>query len=464
MSNLRSFLKNETSNSAEKLVRTMANELKKASFASNLVTRLVVMLTVLHGLNMIEEVRLVGLLILSRFGAKDQVVPPEVSSLMSATASKPTATVTPIKVVAPPAPKPAASPTAAKPVQTAPARTLVDSKKWFGFLRDIVGGKTDQKTMRSVQGLTIQIFHDGFKLLAEDWKLFFAALKAANKGGQHIVEKEANPPMIFKLAPVALVRDFIFGQDGFLVILLAEIGDHAKEEMAPWMCAKTNICLDAVEEVDIKSKLDDTEATWLGRLINLLKAKQGPGRLIQKAEDILNGADLDTIHRRAMVTSDVMAEKFKMAGLKSSEPEPTPAAIAKPAVTPEPVDTKKSKKVRKAFKMSLGNTPPVVPQPETVTAPAEATSTATPVNTEPEPAAPAVAAELVASPTEPDGTTDDNGGKPSVDSDFEEQFAAMMLEEGQKSVPETIQPINGKMVNSPSPLSSDVAMEAATIN
>jgi hypothetical protein len=471
MKSLKSFLTTETNASAKKLVRTTANELKKASFATNLVTRLVAVLVVLRGLNMTEEVRLVGLLILSRFGAKGELVPAEVASLMPTAPAK--SAPAPAKVAtASPAPKPVAI-APAKPAQPAmaPARTLATDtvelmKTWLGYLRGVVAGKHDPKLIQGVQKLTVRIFREGIKLTADNWSMFFSALTTANKNGNHIIDRSANPLAIFTMAPVDLVIEYVFGTDGFLVGVTADLAD-LRGEMQPWMIAKANIVLDAVEAIKANAGLNGEQGGLVNKMINLVENAGGPEPLVEKGDRIMGNtaSNEGVVYKDAVPANPPKAIGLETIDLKAPVPSaPKPVVTAKPATAP--VAKKGKGKGKKHFSLALGNTK--IPTEkfaklEDLQREAAATTeTATPANAEPEPAANAVAAEPVAPPAETVETVTataetvtaesqttsvvDNGNKPAVDAEFEATFARMMLEEEQKSAAAD-QKVNGKCLD-----------------
>ncbi len=471
MSNLKSFLKTQTSASVETLVKTTAKKMA-SSIETVLAAKIVATLIVLKGLGLDEEVRLFGLLILSRFAEKNLSVPAEVASLMPTTAPKPSATATPIKAVAPPALKPAAAiakPPApsvpGKPIQTAPARTLVNNtaavfNTWLGYLRGIVAGKKDVILMKGVQNLTTRIFREGLKLTADNWTLFFSALMAAGKNGTHIIDRGANPSTIFMMAPVELVIDYIFGVDGFLVTVTGEIAD-CRGEMAAWMIAKANVALDAVEAIEANAGLSDAQADQVNNLINTIENAGGPKLLVEKGDRIMGNDNNDgTVYKDAVPANPPV----KVAGLEK-------IGLALPASEPVAPPVKKAsnkakaaakKAAKKTFSMSLGNasaspaSEPVVvtaetapaanTQPETESAPA-----ATVVVAEPEPSAvpPAEVVEQVTTTVETTSTVQlsapvDNGDKPE-DPAVTKWLAEQLALEAEQAT----QPVNGKFVEPP---------------
>ena len=146
----------------ESLVKNVVAKMEKATTDDAILTVMVkAAVTVMHGFNMNEEIRLLGLLITCHYGGKGTEVPEAIGKLFASTESAPIEF--PIKMVpaavAPPA-KPAVAvapaPTPAKPAPvpatvpaTVPARTITAEKSpeekrntLFSILQRFVSGKT----------------------------------------------------------------------------------------------------------------------------------------------------------------------------------------------------------------------------------------------------------------------------------------------------------------------------------
>lgn len=181
--------------------------------------------------------------------------------------------------------------TPAKPAVpvTAPARTLTPESEsnfilWVQLLKDAT---KDQKTpWKDLQVLTTKVFRSEVKLSQYHWKLLFAAVKMADQRGSHVINNDAGPAKIFAMAPVELVDDLLFGQDGILRSLTREIrGIRGKTPI--WLYTRASIVLDAIAVVDENPGLDDQEDKQADDFFEALRSKNVPDWLATKAKMIL---------------------------------------------------------------------------------------------------------------------------------------------------------------------------------
>lgn len=310
MKNISGFLQTEIKNSIEAMVVTIAKKIKLATTLDSILAVMVTaVVTALRGLGgREEEIRLLGLLVVCHFGGKGLEVPEAISKLLVALPeSKPA----PTPVLLPAAPKSSApakqvavTPMIMKPVPaTVPARVLGGDKApptpeasfsgLLGFLRGIVNGKN--VPWEGVRSLVVKSFRAGIKPSQSEWELLFAAMKVANEKGQHIVNNDAGPFVIFSAAPVELVDDLLFGQDGLVSSVTTEISKQTGQ-LPSWLCAKASIVLDAIEAVDLAGVdgLDDVqEEKKVNQFLNAIEDKNGPQWLIEKGETIWNSGNAD---------------------------------------------------------------------------------------------------------------------------------------------------------------------------
>lgn len=302
MKTLINFLTAAAKNAAETLVRTLVAKMKKATNDAKLTTIVTAAVTVLRALGMTEETRMLGLIVLCHFGGRGVEVPAAIANLFAPPTTAPMEfPLVPVKAIISRVAAPAPMPAKPAPVPaTAPARTLIAEepktfvlengmKTWFGFLTGITRG--NKVPWKALQSLTTKVFTAGAKLTQERWELLFAALKKANESGNHILENAARPAAIFVAAPVELVDDYLFGQDGIVPPLTGEIVD-CSGEMPPWLCAKVSIALDAIEVVDAQGDgLGEQENKLFGNLLDAIETKNGPSWLVEKGRMIWGNGD-----------------------------------------------------------------------------------------------------------------------------------------------------------------------------
>ena len=430
--NLKSFLKKETSNSCEWLVVNMAEKLKSASF-DTVAAMFIAATHVFRGRKKEEELRLLGLLVVSRFGEKGEPLPGLVEELIFGSSQVPapaTPSATVIKSAPVPTPVATATPAAMQSVKTAPARTLevVSNDQvlntWRGQLKAVAGGNTDKTLLIGATNLTTRIFTELIPVLATDWPLLFSAVKAANKNGTSIINNKIAGQPFFDKAPTALVREYVFADGGVLASVVSNLTD-LRGKMESWIQMKADVLLNAVCSLGRRAGLSEQEIKSLDELLALAKGKAAPKWIIEKIAIAI------ATSKQPVATAPAKTQVEKVSGLENlgqllgqSDSAPK-TATAVPAATPAASHTaeKKANK-KKAFKMSLGV--PNVPA-EKFAKPEDIQKEATTV--EPPPVAPI---EAVA---EPEMVSVGDGKKPvALDPEFEAQFAALQLEEERKLV------------------------------
>ena len=117
-------------------------------------------------------------------------------------------------------------------------------------------------------------------------------MKVAHECGQHIVNNDAEPAKLFAVAPVELVDDYLFGQDGILSSLTGEVADF-DGQMPGWLCAKCSIALDAIKAMDDKQGLGEQGVARLYDFLKVIESKNPPRWLFEKGRNVW-GAEEDT--------------------------------------------------------------------------------------------------------------------------------------------------------------------------
>ena len=429
--NIKSFLKKETGRSCEWLVVGIAEKLKSASFDAA-AAMFIASASVFRGLGMDEELRLLGLLFVSRFGEKAQPIPAQVNELIfglsqdvpvPATESKPQP-VAPIKATTTATPSPATKPATAtapaiKPVQTGPARTLETSNDqllgtWRGQLRSVAGGNTDKTLLVGVTNLTTRIFSEPIAVSAQDWPLLFSAAKAVNKNGTSVINNKIATQAFFGKAPTALVREYVFAEGGVLGSVMANMTD-LRGKMEQWLQGKADVLLNAVCALGKRAGLSESEIKRLEQLHGVANGKAAPKWLVEKIWIAI------TTGKPAATAPAQVKQVEKVNGLQNlgeliGSDNTTPKTAQAPAETP----------VAKTVVHKLSNSQKKkLARQEAEAAKAVATAS---INAEPE----SVATAVVAKPKQQQSAKD---RKPEVE-DLDSDFAQVMLaEEGGTQIP-----------------------------
>lgn len=206
----------------------------------------------------------------------------------------------------------------ALPTGTAPARTLqvaikeptlVEKRdRFINLLRQFVqdNGRIDGAKVR---GNLAGMLDSGVELEPKHFEVVFAAARKAGEIGFYILDRKTSS--VFYRAPAETVDAHVFGQDGELVQVLAEMSE-AGEKVSNKTVARTHILIDALDALKKAGRLGEFE---IGRVEALLAATRRANhqRLIEEVEEILSVSheeQMNQIHEQAKV------ENRPFAGLK----------------------------------------------------------------------------------------------------------------------------------------------------
>lgn len=193
-------------------------------------------------------------------------------------------------------PKPAPQPS------VVPARKLDTEKSpeqrrdlWFKILGGFLSGrKIDPiKTSR----MTTSVFLSGVELTLEHWQFFFNAMKKAAECGFFILHNDANPAEVFMTAPIDLLDEYVFGKDGAMVSVLANLSElNGGSRMPGWLVAKAYVLANAVSALDSRyaDGIGEQEMSWVGKLQAAIEAIDGPENLIGQIRAVTNSSDSPT--------------------------------------------------------------------------------------------------------------------------------------------------------------------------
>ena len=330
MNKLINFLKGQIAGSIERLVRSVAEEIRnttRAKVGNVLGIKAAAAISVMKGMKMTEELYYFLILLTSLLGEKGLMVPAEISKMVSPVVDQAKTIVAATATAPPPAPKPTLVPATKPPAQekkaTAPARELKGSdepkpfnpqngyRTWVGFLNGVI--RESNVPWPTLQGLTAKLVEVNVQFTDDDFSLLFSAMKVANTRGQHIVGNKANPAKLFAMAPVTALDDLLFGQDGLLLAVTNEVAKQ-NGDLPNWLCAKCSIVLDAIEVADTDNRLGEQEATLVDKFLGAMDEKNPPRWLAEKGQEVwLASGTAKQNGNGAHASNPVLAEKLSMA-------------------------------------------------------------------------------------------------------------------------------------------------------
>lgn len=316
---LKSYLQGELTTSAYAAVTETVYDAHRAVSTDAISAKAEIAAATMKAVGMMEELRLFVLLLTSIFGRKGLRLSEVIVSMIApvAVAPAPARKLEPATKVAQIRTRPAPPPSGdfgqkmgeaaavlglngGTQPPTAPARQLepesVDTRfeNWLRGLRRVVEGKIEgglRDFYQALQVVTQGIVDAGHKLEADNWQLLFSAMKEARKSGNYIVGNSCKPAIFFKSAPTNLLQESLFGTDGVVVSVTAEVADCG--ELLPlWLPPKAGIGLDMVSALKGRVTVDEIDLRKLRRLKKVVDEKGNvPDWLTKKFESLAIGEE-----------------------------------------------------------------------------------------------------------------------------------------------------------------------------
>ena len=297
---LKGYLQAELANSVNASVYEIVSDARLATTADQVNTKVEATAAALKALGMLEELRLLVWFLISTLGRKGLRLSEAITNFLVPDAPAPALTEK-VVAISPAQPKPALKtrPVRPKPMipgvlqeqlgawvekngsqpPTAPARQLepepVDNRfdNWKRGLKRVVEGKIEgglSGFFKDLQAATQSVFQAGFELANGDWELLFSAMKRARETGNFIVGNLCKPGLIFKEAPTNLLQEHLFGIDGAVVAVTAEVADCG-ELLSLWLGPKAGIVFDMAFALNGRVAVDEIDR----RKLRLLKKAIG---------------------------------------------------------------------------------------------------------------------------------------------------------------------------------------------
>lgn len=301
MSQIVEFLQAVFAASVARLIKRVISTLKKGKWGHVIEFQMTAAAQALRSASMTEELRWFGLTCLTLLAEMGKTLPEKVREILEsldileeqakttapATPAKPTNVPQPAAAVpATPAPKPVLSATGpARTVEATPVSPENRRDKWVKILSSFVAGSAHIDWGKTSQ-FTTSIFQSNVSILPEHWQVFFDAMRKAASLGKFILHKDADPLKVFKQAPLNLLDDFVFGQDGAIVSCLSSFSEVAGT-MPSWLIGKTSVCLDAIEALSEGRKFGPQEVRQIKKLADEIEAHNGPDWMLKIADSVI---------------------------------------------------------------------------------------------------------------------------------------------------------------------------------
>lgn len=332
------FLKKQIVSSLIQLVRLVAKNLRGEQIDVSAMVTMIKAIKV--ALVLIPVEGLIGYLqtlVVCRYAEKGTEVPKEIADLFVVVLALPPAVKTPPVLqevlaarVLPLAPIHQVPPRKLEPTVKAkdkkPAKTIESNRDTLmGILQNFISGrKTDfDKTMSFIAS----VFNSGVELRVEHWQTLLDALRFSWERNIRLLDKSISS-RFFDCAPPDLLRQTLFGDDGLVVMTIAQLSEVASGQVPPALVAKTFVAVDAADAIDRGKDgvLRDNEIARLAKLKSAILTAQGPDRLLEKIEEILYCQEVSKLGQPASAsksknqqpTMTAMEIAFQKASVKNS--------------------------------------------------------------------------------------------------------------------------------------------------
>ncbi|PIR38165.1 MAG: hypothetical protein COV34_00925 [Candidatus Zambryskibacteria bacterium CG10_big_fil_rev_8_21_14_0_10_42_12] len=168
-------------------------------------------------------------------------------------------------------------------------KPLVDKvfDRWCTLLASAAAG--ERTPFEELKELTWHfLFEAPRDLTSEIWSDLVGAIFFIDTHRRALFASKDGARNIFRRMPVGILREAIFGQDGFLVrtnIMLDEIKKDSAD-VPPWVVAKTYFFLNALEALMERKVLDEMETGLVEQLIDSLIKQVRIQNLLDEAERV----------------------------------------------------------------------------------------------------------------------------------------------------------------------------------
>lgn len=191
----------------------------------------------------------------------------------------------------------------AGPVETPERRR----DRFFSILAGFLAGK--KIDFEKTREFMASVFRSGVSLTRENWETLFSGMKEAVANGFYLLEA-ANAPKFFAAAPMDLVDDYVFGPDGAMILVLADISElKSGSKMPNRLVAKIWVLMAALAAIG--DRLDDFGIGRVEALLTAVVEANGPEGLIGEIRSLLP-TDIEVIHKQAHVPN------YALAGLEAA--------------------------------------------------------------------------------------------------------------------------------------------------
>lgn len=323
---LKNFLMAEIKNSVGVLVKKVALRLQKVAVVDSTLTIMVTsVVAAMHLLKMAEEIRLLGLVVSCRLAEKGVPVPEGIAKLFAPViVQEKEAQPTTQQSVAPAKKVPPAPPTApARKIETVLMESHEEKrKKLFEILQSFISGK--MINVPETVGFVASVVSASTDFSTEQWQIMLDAVKKNSQAHLPLFKREV-ATKIFNVAPIEMLSDAVFGQDGLFVRVFAQLSELGEKEMPGGLKAACFTLANATDAFDrrIEGGLDEQEIAQVGRLIGMIEAADGPENLLGELRTIFSG-DSPEEDVQAKAT---LAQVARISGDLSAVLKPNGAAV-----------------------------------------------------------------------------------------------------------------------------------------
>lgn len=312
---IKNFLMAEIKNSVGVLVKEVALRLQKVTVVDSTLTIMVTsVVAAMHLLKMAEEIRLLGLVVSCRLAEKGVPVPEGIAKLFDPVIVQAKEVQSTVQQSAAPAKVSLAPPTApARKIEPAQQNPEEKRRKLFEILQSFVSGKMIK--VPETVGFVASVVAASTDFSTEQWQIMLDAVKKNSQAHLPLFKREV-ATKIFNAAPIEMLSDAVFGQDGLFVRVFAQLSELGEKGMPGGLKAACFTLANATDAFDrrIEGGLDEQEIAQVGRLIGMIEAADGPENLLGELRTIFSGDNSEedvparaTLAQVARISGDLSA-------------------------------------------------------------------------------------------------------------------------------------------------------------